>query len=73
MNGNPILEEMWRIKDELAREADYDLHRMCENVRKWVAGHPHSGPVVGDAEALRRLAAQRSSLDLKESSHEPES
>ncbi len=72
MNSNPILEEMWRIKDELAREADYDLHRMCENVRKWVSEHPHSGPVVGDDEALRKLAEEKSSLTLKENSHEGE-
>jgi hypothetical protein len=30
MSPNPILEGVWWIKEELAREADYDLHRMCE-------------------------------------------
>ena len=30
MKSNPVLEEVWRIKDELAREAGYDLHRLCE-------------------------------------------
>jgi hypothetical protein len=58
MKPDPILEEVWRIKDELAREAGYDLHRMCENTRKWVAAHPHSGPVVRSAEELRALAAE---------------
>jgi hypothetical protein len=72
MNSNPILEEVWRIKEELAREADYDLHRMCENVRKWVSEHPPSGPVAGEAETLRQLAEERSSLTLKESPPEPE-
>jgi hypothetical protein len=52
MNSNPILEEIWRIKDELAREADGDLHRLCENTRRWVALHPHNGPVVRSAEEL---------------------
>jgi hypothetical protein len=70
MNSNPILEEMWRIKDELAREADYDLHRMCENIRKWVSEHPGTGPVIGDAGALRQLAEERSTLTLKENPHE---
>ena len=59
MKANPILEEVWRIKDELAREAGYDLHRMCENNRKWAAEHPHSGPVVRNAEELRLLMAEK--------------
>ncbi len=58
MKANPILEEVWRIKDELAREAGYDIHRLCENTRKWAKTHPHSGPVVGSAEELRQLVAE---------------
>jgi hypothetical protein len=58
MKSNPILEEVWRIKDELAREAGYDLHRLCENTRKWAEAHPHSGPVVRSAQELRQLAAE---------------
>jgi len=58
MKSNPILEEVWRIKDELAREAGYDLHRLCENTRKWAEAHQHSGPVVRSAQELRRLVAE---------------
>jgi hypothetical protein len=58
MKPNPILEEVWRIKDELAREAGDDVHRMCENTRKWAAEHPHTGPIVRDADALRRYYEQ---------------
>ena len=58
MEPNPILEEVWRIKDELAREAGDDLHRLCENTRRWAAEHPHCGPIVGDARELRRLAEE---------------
>ncbi len=57
MKPNPILEEIWRIKDELAREAGYDLHRLCENTRRWAAEHPHAGPIVRNAEELRQLVA----------------
>jgi len=57
MKPNPILEEVRLIKDELAREAGYDLHRLCENTRRWAAEHPHSGPIVRSAEELRQLAA----------------
>ena len=59
MKANPILEETWRVKDELAREADYDLHRLCENTRRWAAQHPHTGPVLQSAEALRQFMAER--------------
>ena len=59
MKPNPILEEVWRVKDELAREAGYDIHRLCENTRQWAAEHPHSGPVVRNAEELRQLVAEK--------------
>jgi len=58
MKSNPILEEVWRIKDELAREAGFDLHRLCENTRRWAAAHPHPGPVVRNAEELRHWMAE---------------
>jgi hypothetical protein len=29
-----IIEELWRIKDELAREANYDVHVLCEHLRQ---------------------------------------
>lgn len=59
MKSNPILEEVWRIKDELAREANYDIHQLCENTRRWAANHPHDGPVVHNAEELRQLVAAK--------------
>lgn len=59
MKPNPILEEVWRVKDELAREAGHDIHRLCENTRQWAAEHPHSGPVVRNAEELRELVAAK--------------
>ena len=58
MKPNPILEEVWRIKDELAREAGYDIHRLCENTRQWAANHPHTGPVIQSAEELRQFMAE---------------
>lgn len=59
MKPNPILEEVWRIKDELAREANYDIHQFCENTRRWAAEHPHTGPVVRNAGELRQFIAQK--------------
>ena len=79
MKSNPILEEVWRIKDELAREANYDVHQLCENTRRWMAEHPHNGPVVHNAEELRQLIAEKerqraaqTALVLKEEPPKPE-
>ena len=58
MKANPILEEVWRIKDQLAAEAGYDIDRFFDNLRKWEAEHPHTGPVVRNAEELRQLVAE---------------
>jgi hypothetical protein len=58
MKANPILEEIWRVKDALAREAGYDVHRFFEELRCWSEANPHRGRVVRDAEDLRRLAAE---------------
>ena len=59
MKSNPILEEVWRIKGELAREANYDIHQLCENTRRWMAEHPPSGPVIHNAEELRQFIAEQ--------------
>lgn len=40
---NPILEEVWRIKDDIAREAEYEPRRLCENTRRWVAQNMPDG------------------------------
>lgn len=33
MNENPILEEIWRIREEIARESNYEPHAMAEAAR----------------------------------------
>jgi hypothetical protein len=58
MKSNPILEEVWRIKDQLAAEAGYDVDRFFEQLRAWSAAHPHPGPVIRNAEELRQLVAK---------------
>lgn len=59
MRPDPILEELWKIKDDLAREAGYDLHTQCENLRRWIAEHPPTGPVIHNAEELRQYVAEQ--------------
>lgn len=34
MNKNPILEEIWRIREEIARESNHDIHAMAEAARE---------------------------------------
>ena len=63
MKSNPILEEVWRIKDELAREAGYNVHRLCENTRKWAESHPHSGPVVNSLSELQARIQAREATE----------
>jgi hypothetical protein len=59
MKADPILEEVWRVKEELAREAGYDVRRLCENTRRWAEQHPPSGTVIHNAEELRQYVRQR--------------
>jgi hypothetical protein len=66
VKANPILEEVWRVKDQLAAEASYEVDRFFAQLREWSEAHPHAGPVVRDADELRRLAAQESALALKD-------
>lgn len=78
MKPNPILDELWRVKDALAAEAGYDVDRFLENLRRWEAEHPHTGRVIHSAEELRQLAAEEgrkraeaSALALKEEPPQP--
>ena len=34
MNRIPILEEIWRVREEIARESNHDIHAMAEAARK---------------------------------------
>ena len=34
MNKNPILEEIWRVREEIARESNHDIHEMAEAARE---------------------------------------
>lgn len=67
MKTQPILEEVWRIKDELAHEAGHDVHRLCENTHRWAAAHPHPGPHVQNAEELRRVLSDPERRHAEES------
>lgn len=59
MKPDPILQEVWDIKDRLAAEAGYDIKRFFEQLQTWSKAHPHTGPVVHNAEELRRLIQEK--------------
>ena len=78
MKAEPILEELWEVKDQLAAEAGYDVGRFLENLRRWEAEHPQPGHVVNSAEELRQLVveeerkrAEAAALILKEQPPQP--
>ena len=66
MKANPILKEVWRVKDQLAAEAGYDVDRFFAQLRAWSVAHPYDGPVVRNAQELTRLAAEGSALALRD-------
>ena len=57
MTPGPILEELWRVKDELAREAGYDVDRIFAELRAAEAQAP--GLLIRSAEELQRYAADQ--------------
>jgi hypothetical protein len=59
MKTNPILEEVWRIKDQLAADAGHDVARFFAQLHEWTAKHPPAGAVVRNAQELRQLVKQR--------------
>jgi hypothetical protein len=65
MKSDPILQEVWDIKDRLAAEAGYDIKRFFEQLEAWSKAHPHGDRVVRDAEELRHLI-QAKERDQKE-------
>jgi hypothetical protein len=61
-----IIQELWRIKDELAREANYDVHVLCQELRhRQISSHVRivgrSGRVT-DSEAVAGSTDESTSL-----------
>ena len=64
MKPDPIVEELWKIKDDLAREANYDTHRFFEILRQWESEHALPGRVITGPEELRALMAEAQSKKM---------
>ncbi len=59
MKTNPLLEELWQVKDDLAREAGYDLDRIFAELRAAEARQP--GPLIRSADDSATMWPTRSS------------
>jgi hypothetical protein len=57
MKPSPILEELWRVKDELSREAGYDVGRIFAELRATEAQPP--GCLIRSPEELQRYATEQ--------------
>lgn len=74
MKPDPILEEIWHVKDVLAREAGYDVDRVFDELGRLTAEEQEAGRhIIHSAEELRRYTAaetgrrQAGALALRES------
>ena len=54
--AKPLLHELWRVKDDLALEAGYDIDRIFAELRAAEAQQP--GPLIRSAEELQRYVAE---------------
>ena len=66
MKLDTILEEVWQIKDQLAREAGYDIRTFGEQLKEWSKAHPHAGTVFQSADELRHHLERQEAGALRE-------
>lgn len=55
MGPDPILEEVWRVKQEHSTEAGHDVRKLMQNTREWAAKNPHPGPTARTPEELQQI------------------
>ena len=55
MEANPLLEELWQVKDQLARESGYSIDRIFSELQAAEARQP--GLLIRSADEMRRYAA----------------
>ena len=48
--SDEIIQELWRIKDELAREVNYNIHTLCRELQKKQSS---SGALIVDRSTCR--------------------
>lgn len=63
MITNPLLEEIWGVKDRLNTESGGDIHVFCQQLRDWSAKNLPRNMAVCDPAELRALLAKEESED----------
>ncbi|MHC4143867.1 MAG: hypothetical protein ACYSUD_03715 [Planctomycetota bacterium] len=48
---NPIIEELWNVKDEIARECEHDLKKLADLLRTRQKEHKHKVVDFSDKQA----------------------
>jgi hypothetical protein len=56
MKPDSILEEIWRIKDELGARHGFDVRKICDELRDKEAQWQGANPIVRSRAELQRLA-----------------
>jgi len=66
MNEDPIVEEVRRVRDRLARRFDYDIHAIFADLRVRESGEDLAHPLVKNADEW--MEAGENALVLREQS-----
>jgi hypothetical protein len=54
ITDDPILAEVRKARDEMAREANYDIHTLCERLREAERQHPERLVKTPPPERIRK-------------------
>ena len=66
MNEDPIVAEVRRVRDKLARQFNYDIHAIFADLRAREHAADPAHPLVQDAQAWADALAEKASLVLRE-------
>ena len=66
MNEDPIVAEVRRVRDKLARQFNYDIHAIFADLRARERAKDAAHPLVQDANEWVEAIAERESLVLRE-------
>ncbi len=58
MEADSVLNELWAVKELLAREAGYDADRFIQNLRRWETDHPANISTIRNATDIQKFMAE---------------
>jgi hypothetical protein len=71
MITNPLLEEIWAIKDRLNAESGGDIHVFCQQLRDWSAKNLPDRMFICDPKELRAVLAKKEEAEALVLREEP--